>query len=77
MDLRAELERNLALIDEAIDGAAAKDLVGLLRERRITATALGDMAGLEEGNPIDDLAARRARRRADAGMASDTGTDGQ
>lgn len=67
-DRLAELEQHLAHLDAALKLAEPKEVAALLRERRITLGEIAALGGVEKGSAIDELAQRRADRRAKAGV---------
>lgn len=67
-DRLSELASHLTRLDEALDEAESKEVAALLRERRITLAEIAALGGVEKGSAIDELAQRRADRRAEAGL---------
>ena len=64
-DRRGALETLLRLLASSLLEAAPSARAGLAREYRATLAELSSLT-VAEADPIDDLAAQRARRRADA-----------
>ncbi|WP_433382777.1 hypothetical protein [Streptosporangium sp. CA-115845] len=65
-DRRASLKAIRDKLARELHGASGRDAAVIAKELRATISELDGLPGGEEVNPIDDLAAQRARRIADA-----------
>lgn len=66
VDRAADLELIRSRLIEELAEASGRDVASIARELRATVADLDSLPSKERESPVDDLAARRASRRAQA-----------